>query len=92
MKKGILFIAACICLQTMHAQVNDPNQVAKDAATNRANSDMDNAANKGVDKAEQGVGNLFKKKNKDKKQDATQANNQNAKCFPDNSNKSIPEL
>ncbi|MBS1598940.1 MAG: OmpA family protein [Bacteroidetes bacterium] len=76
MKKIILMTAACICLQTIRAQVNDPNQVAKDAATNHANNDMDNAANKGVDKAEQSIGNLFKKKNKDKKQETTNTNNQ----------------
>jgi len=79
MKKIMLLIAACISLQVIQAQVNDPNQVAKDAATNRANSDMDNAANKGVDKAEQGIGNLFKKKNKDKKSDSATTTNQPAK-------------
>ena len=66
MKKTILLACIFLCLNSIHAQVNDPNQVAKDAATNHANNDMDNAANKGLDKAEQGVGNLFKKKNKDK--------------------------
>jgi len=80
MKK--IFLPACICLSlatyTMQAQVNDPNQVAKDAATNHANNDMSNAADNGVNKAEQGIGNLFKKKNKDKKQNATQTDNQSA--------------
>jgi len=66
MKKTILLAATIFCLQFIRAQVNDPNQVAKDAAANHANNDMDNAANKSLDKAEQGVSNLFKKKNKDK--------------------------
>ncbi|MFI5152835.1 MAG: OmpA family protein [Chitinophagales bacterium] len=63
-------ILLCLTAFTAKTQVNDPNQVAKDAGTNRANSDMDNAADKGINKAEQGIGNLFKKKNKDKKPDA----------------------
>jgi outer membrane protein OmpA-like peptidoglycan-associated protein len=59
------------------AQVNDPNQVAKDAATNHANNDMDNAADKGLNKAEQGVNNLFKKKSKDNKQNTSSNAGQN---------------
>jgi len=74
MKSTILSIAICFAVNAAHAQVNDPNQVAKDAATNHANNDMSNAADNGLNKAEQGVGNLFKKKNKDKKTDASQNN------------------
>ena len=48
----------------LDAQVNNPGQVANDAATNQANSDMNNAANKGINDAEKGIGNMFKKKNK----------------------------
>jgi outer membrane protein OmpA-like peptidoglycan-associated protein len=69
MKRTLLLAGSLICclsFYTSRAQVNDPGQVAKDAATNHANSDMDNEANKGLDKAEQGVRNLFRKKNKDK--------------------------
>ncbi len=71
MKKIFLFAGLLLWLAASHAQVNDPNQVAKDAATNHANNDMNNAADNGLNKAEQGIGNLFKKKNKDKKQDAS---------------------
>jgi outer membrane protein OmpA-like peptidoglycan-associated protein len=75
--KRILLFAGCLffCLSfcTVQGQVNDPGQVAKDAATNHANNDMDNAANQGLDKAEQGVGSLFKKKKKDKKSSTAQA-------------------
>jgi len=78
MKKILLPATICFCLAAFNvqAQVNDPNQVAKDNAANHANNDMDNAANKGLDKAEQGIGNLFKKKNKDKKQDPSSSSNQ----------------
>jgi outer membrane protein OmpA-like peptidoglycan-associated protein len=66
--KPTLLIAAtfglcCFSLYTT-AQVNDPGQVAKDATTNHANNDMSNAADNGLNKAENGVKNLFKKKNK----------------------------
>ncbi len=70
MKRILLFACSlffCLSVCTVQAQVNDPGQVAKDAASNHANSDMDNAADQGLDKAEQGIGNLFKKKKKDKK-------------------------
>lgn len=75
MKKIFLLAGGLyLCLQTqiLKAQVNDPGQVAKDAASNHANNDMSNAADGGLNKAEQGIGNLFKKKNKDKKPDAGQ--------------------
>ena len=71
-------ILLCLTAYTVSAQVNDPNQVARDAATNKANSDMDNAADKGINKAEQGVSNLFKKKNKGKKPDASTSQAQNS--------------
>jgi outer membrane protein OmpA-like peptidoglycan-associated protein len=67
MKRILLFacsLSLCLSVDTIQAQVNNPSQVAKDAATNHANSDMDNAADQGLDKAEQGIGNLFKKKKK----------------------------
>jgi OOP family OmpA-OmpF porin len=66
----MMFVCSVTCLS--HAQVTNPNQVAKDAATNHANNDMNNAADKGLNKAEQGINTLFKKKNKDKKQDTAQ--------------------
>jgi OOP family OmpA-OmpF porin len=67
----MMFVFSIACLS--HAQVANPNQVARDAASNHANNDMNNAADKGLNKAETGINSLFKKKNKDKKQDTTQA-------------------
>ncbi|HVY74600.1 MAG TPA: OmpA family protein [Puia sp.] len=78
-----------LSLFTAQAQVNDPGQVGRDAATNRANSDMDNAANNGVDKAEQGVRNLFKKKNKNT--NTNSSNSSSAQSEPqDNANGAAP--
>ena len=66
MKKAFLFIIiAFIFCRASVAQVNDPNQVAKDATTNQANNDMNSAANNGVNKTENSVKGLFKKKKKD---------------------------
>lgn len=72
--KFILCLLITCTAALAQAQVTDPGQVAKDAASNHANNDMNNAADKGLNKAEKGVSNLFKKKNKDKKQDTTQVN------------------
>jgi OOP family OmpA-OmpF porin len=64
-KKSLFIIIAFIFCQAAIAQVNDPNQVAKDATTNQANNDMNSAADNGVNKAESSVKGLFKKKKKD---------------------------
>ena len=64
-------ITSFLFLQIALGQVNDPNQVAKDAATNNANANMNNAANNGVNKVENGIKGLFKKKNKNAKTDSS---------------------
>ncbi|HEX4371672.1 MAG TPA: hypothetical protein VHZ50_00055, partial [Puia sp.] len=64
-------ITSFLFLQITVAQVNDPGQVAKDAATNNTNSNMNNAANNGVNKVENGIKGLFKKKNKTPKTDSS---------------------
>ncbi len=88
----LLAAGALLCLSANIglAQVNDPNQVAKDAATNHANNDMNNAAENGLNKAEQGIGSLFKKKNKDKKKDSDQSGSQNSnQAQPDAGNQPV---
>ena len=75
MKKESLFIIiAFIFCQAAIAQVNDPNQVAKDATTSQANNDMNSAADNGVNKAESSVKGLFKKKKKDESQNSSSNN------------------
>jgi len=88
MKRILLFACSlffCLSVYTAQAQVNDPGQVAKDAASNHANSDMDNAADQGMNKAEQGIGNLFKKKKKDKKSASESAEKSTAPAADNNS-------
>ncbi|HCL84901.1 MAG TPA: hypothetical protein DIC22_13055 [Chitinophagaceae bacterium] len=72
MKKTFLIgLLVCFTVSFVRAQVNNPGQVANDAATNQANNDMNNAADKGVNKAEQSIGGLFKKKNKSPKTESS---------------------
>jgi OmpA-OmpF porin, OOP family len=71
-KKCLLLLPLYFLVSLATAQVNNPSQVANDAATNQANNDMNNAANNGVNKAEKSIGNMFKKKNKPPKTDSTQ--------------------
>ncbi len=51
---------------TLRAQIIDPNETAKRKATDRANSRVDQGIDKGLDKVEEGIGNIFKKKDKRK--------------------------
>ncbi len=71
-KKLLIGFAACILFSVADGQVNNPSQVANDAATNQANNDMNNAANNGVNKAEKSIEGIFKKKNKPAKTDSSQ--------------------
>lgn len=51
---------------TLNAQIIDPNETAKRKATDRANSRIDQGIDRGLDKVEEGIGSLFKKKDKRK--------------------------
>lgn len=48
-----------------NAQIADPKEVLKNKGTDRANSKIDQGVDAGMDKLEEGIGSLFKKKNKD---------------------------
>lgn len=67
-----LSILSALLLQlpssTVHAQVrvNDPGRVVERNVEYRANSKIDQGINRGLDKVEEGVMSIFKKKNKDK--------------------------
>lgn len=64
MKSILLFIFSFIFFQTTKAQIIDPQAAIKRAAERKANSRIEEGANKGVDKAEEGVIGIFKKKKK----------------------------
>lgn len=54
----ILFVA----MQSISAQIIKPKEVAKRKATVRTNNAIDRSIDKGLDKVEEGIGNIFKKK------------------------------
>jgi outer membrane protein OmpA-like peptidoglycan-associated protein len=87
MKKIFSFLPVLIFFiaSPTFAQVNDPGKVGKDAATNHANNDMNNAANNGMNKVEDGIKGLFKKKKKDKSSTSNN-NNENNNSNNNNSN------
>ena len=51
------------------SQVKDPVDVTKDEGENRVNRGIDRTIDKGFDKLEDGIGGLFKRKNKNKSED-----------------------
>jgi OOP family OmpA-OmpF porin len=59
----ILSLMCELCL----AQIIDPQKTAERKATDRANGKIDQSIDKGLDKLEEGIGNIFKKKDKKKK-------------------------
>ena len=70
MKTRVILLTAFICFlltQTSIAQVNNPSQVAKDAATNSTNNNVNNSVENQLNKAENSIKGLFKKKNKEVK-------------------------
>jgi OmpA-OmpF porin, OOP family len=64
MKKYLLLIIASFSLNIVVAQVENPGQVSKDAATDEVNNNMENAADNGVNKVENGIKGIFKRKKK----------------------------
>ncbi len=62
-KVPLILIGLCVYFSTS-AQILDPKETAKRSAENRANNKIDQGINKGFDKIEEGIGNIFKKKEK----------------------------
>lgn len=66
MKKLSLLLAICIFTTLLtRAQVTDPKQTAQQGATDKVNNNVSNTVGSGLDKAENGIKGLFKKKKKD---------------------------
>jgi OmpA-OmpF porin, OOP family len=60
----VLMLAAVSGASVAQVRINDPGRVVERQAENRANRKIDQAVDKGFDSLEEGVGNLFKKKDK----------------------------
>lgn len=59
-------LAAILLVHLAEAQILDPRNTAKRKATDRANGRIDQSIDRGFDKVEDGIGGLFKKKDKHK--------------------------
>lgn len=62
--KTLLMSIICLNIYSTNAQIIKPKEVAKNKVENRANNKVDGTVDKGLDKIEEGIGNIFKKKEK----------------------------
>lgn len=65
----LLTILCCILFVTVNAQIINPKEIAKRKAQDRTNSTIDRTIDKGLDKVEEGIGSIFKKKDKSAKEE-----------------------
>ncbi|MFV0467610.1 MAG: OmpA family protein [Dysgonomonas sp.] len=63
----IALIAILVCINSANAQIINPKEIAKRKVEDRTNSKTDEIIDKGLDKLEEGIGSIFKKKDKKKK-------------------------
>ena len=66
--------------------ITNPGRVAENSVQNRANNKVYQGVDKGLDKIEEGLGNLFKKKKKEEKPAENQQNTNQQGDNPSNSN------
>jgi OmpA-OmpF porin, OOP family len=83
-----LVLVYSLSFLSLSAQIIDPKKTAKRSAENRANSKLDQGINKGFDKIEEGIGNIFKKKEKKKSENETSQSSQNQENNDGNTNSS----
>ncbi|MDP1815933.1 MAG: OmpA family protein [Leadbetterella sp.] len=60
--KFYIMLIMFLTVQSLSAQIIKPKDVAKRKATDRTNNAIDRSIDKGLDKVEEGIGNIFKKK------------------------------
>lgn len=66
------FFGAMLAISaTAQIRVEDPKKTTERSVEGRVNSRIDQGINKGLDKVEEGIGNIFKKKNKGEKDQKT---------------------
>lgn len=76
MRTKILIALLLITFQVA-GQIINPKETAKRKAEDRTNRGIDRTLDKGIDKVEEGIGNIFKKKDKKNKKNETQTGPQN---------------
>ena len=77
---GLLFC----CASNAQVRIRNPRKTAEQSVENRANGRIDQGVERGLDKVEEGIGNVFKKKEKKPKKD-------NAPSGEDENNSEEPE-
>ena len=66
MRKSLPLLMICtIATLMLHAQITDPKQTAQQGATDKVNNNVTSGVNNGLDKTENAIKGLFKKKKKD---------------------------
>lgn len=76
MRKSLPLLMICtIATLMLHAQITDPKQTAQQGATDKVNNNVTSGVNNGLDKTENAIKGLFKKKKKDPAATAAGAGN-----------------
>ncbi|MCF0058216.1 OmpA family protein [Dyadobacter sp. CY356] len=65
----LLILTCCSYMTKAQIRITDPGKVAERQAENRANQKVNQTIDKGFDKVEEGIGGLFKKKDKKTKEE-----------------------
>lgn len=65
--KYLIVMAMLACCLNSSAQIINPKETAKRKTNERVNSGVDRTIDRGLDKVEEGIGNIFKKKDKTSK-------------------------
>lgn len=68
-KAFVFVILLSFTASILNAQIYDPKETAKRKVNDRANSKIDQGIDKGLDKIEEGIGSIFKKKEKASKEE-----------------------
>ncbi len=69
----ILLFFICLYVSNAQVRIRNPRETAERSVENRANNRVDQGVDRGLDKVEEGIGNIFKKKDKKKKTNGTDA-------------------
>lgn len=92
--KNLLLIALLIAGASAVAQirVENPKTTTERSVEGRVNSRIDQGINKGLDKVEEGIGNIFKKKDQKKKKDNEEEEQQNENASSERQNEETPKI
>ena len=79
-----IVLSCCALISKSQIRINEPSRVIERQAENRANRKVDQAVDRGFDKVEEGIGSLFKKKDKKSKEQTNSQNSESSGDFKNN--------